>query len=822
MVRSRTLKPKPVSPIVPIAKALKEMGFDPIPMRSKTKPYTGWRTQPNTPADIDKWQGKTLAVRMDGAGELFAIDLDIQREDILEAIIAKYRERWPEFMDKCVIRHSDRVKVMLIGRLTTTKRWLYSGRYGATEEHPGGNRVEVFTCNDPRYIAVWGLHSTGRYYGYDGPELHTVPIKLLPEFHDEDLNELLTIANEVMEAAGLTLVEKPGGDTGDIAYDLTPDMQAETEDGRQVTLLEVEEEAGEKFIYLHGRLFDPGSDSFRIKAKVTRSNGLTLWDFGTGTVHYWKHHGPQPEVLAPLLKALAERAAAGPSMFDHDEVTPRLKAAGVGDVMPPFPPDGAHYDDRLLWLLQTHGYCALNDTVVELYQPSSECQLKPAAFDRRYKAWHQIIRGPRGGTTIQLTTESWELAEHRTHLRGIRMRPDRTFPVYVEDGDKFKNTYQRPVHEGDGDIGPWLRFMAHLLPHEVEREWFCNWLAHKHRHPGVPGVAVIMVACDRNGPVYGTGRGFLRDICARLLGQKYVVPIDFDVLTGKSAQGVYTDWAAYALLVTVSESKDTAESGRWSERRAVYERLKELVEPRAVERTFQVKGSPAFRALSFASYLIASNNRDSVQVPQDDRRFAALANGLRMAPAMAIELSAWMEVPGNIAALARWLEARPLEKFDAYEPLVTKTKITMQQLARSEQDDWFAAVRREISSDQLFTATEVMTILIQEAGSEASRGEDFRRWVTRRIRAEACSFDADWRMPLNEGRGRILHWRDYDGPEITTVEQAQERVRSSGETRKQNSVAAKRKGFTVHAGGLDATSPGQKDVAASSTHEDKT
>ena len=67
-----------------------------------------------------------------------------------------------------------------------------------------------------------------------------------------------------------------------------------------------------------------------------------------------------------------------------------------------------------------------------------------------------------------------------------------------------------------------------------------------------------MVAVDEQGrPVYGTGRGMLKDILSRLFGHAYVTPIDFDVFTGKSAQGVYTDWAAYSLIVFVSESRDS-------------------------------------------------------------------------------------------------------------------------------------------------------------------------------------------------------------------------------------------------------------------------
>ena len=62
-----------------------------------------------------------------------------------------------------------------------------------------------------------------------------------------------------------------------------------------------------------------------------------------------------------------------------------------------------------------------------------------------------------------------------------------------------------------------------------------------------------------------------------------------------------------------------------------------------------------------------------------------------------------MEQPGNIAALAGFLERRDLSGFDAYTPLRTATKAVMQELARSELDDGFAAARKLLGRGALFT-----------------------------------------------------------------------------------------------------------------------
>ena len=155
----------------------------------------------------------------------------------------------------------------------------------------------------------------------------------------------------------------------------------------------------------------------------------------------------------------------------------------------PMKPDpAAALEEKALWLLQTYGHDALNDAIVELFEPSDGCSYKPAAFQRRFRSWREKIKGPEGGDKgWDSATARWEADPKRLDIRGVRMRPDQPFPVYEEDGQFFKNTYRRPQHVGAGDIQPWPEFVAHLLPNKVEREWFLNWLAHKHRYPGIPG-----------------------------------------------------------------------------------------------------------------------------------------------------------------------------------------------------------------------------------------------------------------------------------------------------------------------------------------------
>lgn len=456
--------------------------------------------------------------------------------------------------------------------------------------------------------------------------------------------------------------------------------------------------------------------------------------------------------------------------------------------MPARPDDDAPFAEKIVWLLKTHAYCPIIDRVVRLYEPSDECLLQWHAFAREFQAWVEISTGPRGGQHANFATARWEIMAERMTLDGVRMRPDRAFPTYREAGQTFKNTFRKAGHSGSGDITAWAKFMEHLLPVAAEREWFCDWLAHKWRNPAVPGVAVAMVAADAAGrPVYGAGRGMLRDVIARLLGAKYVRPIDFNILTGKSSQAVYTDWAAYALLVTVNEAKEHADAGRWANQRATYERLKELVDPRAIERTFHPKGLPAFMGLCFASFLIFTNHPDAVQIPFEDRRFTVLSNPAPMQTEMAEELTDWMEQEGNIAEVARWLEQRDLSSFNPYMALRTAAKTTMQEWSQDELDEALQTVKQKLGRGALFTTGQIWAAVLDElpsvatANSEALRIRIYRRLRTmvRRVKGET----EDLRMPRDydnsEQRARILCWRDFEGPDKLKTMEAQKAVEHS-------------------------------------------
>ena len=253
----------------------------------------------------------------------------------------------------------------------------------------------------------------------------------------------------------------------------------------------------------------------------------------------------------------------------------------------------------------------------------------------------------------------------RAHIDAIQSRSDKPRPTYTEDGLIVYNRYWPPAHPAEGgDLAPFETFFARLFPDAIERKLVWHWLAHKKRRPWVPMVAVIMVAEE-----FGTGRGTLFDILGLLFGEDYVVPCTFGELTGKSAGAHFNDRLANALIAIVNEADDD-DGHLQTRRRMTYEALKNAIEPSpTARRRFEAKGQHAYAQRSALSKINATQHRDVVKLPRDDRRIEVLTCGRKMTPAERVEIRAWMAIPENIGALQRALletPAAPLNVFDPY------------------------------------------------------------------------------------------------------------------------------------------------------------
>jgi hypothetical protein len=367
----------------------------------------------------------------------------------------------------------------------------------------------------------------------------------------------------------------------------------------------------------------------------------------------------------------------------------------------------ARFAAALNWLLLNYAFCKSafmgKGGVISLVDGELGSIQSLKVFMRPYAV-------EEGRTTVSVVDE-WTKHPRRVHIDKIETRSDQMRPTFEEEGLHIFNRYWPPAHPtSGGETKTFQAFFARLIPDDTEREWMWNYLAHKARRPWVPMIAVILVAEE-----FGTGRGTLFEILALMFGKDYVVPCSFGELTGAAAGARFNDRLANALIATVGEAAD--EDGHQQARRRLdYEGLKNAIEPSPTARhRFEAKGQHAYTQRSARTTMIATNHRDVVKLPPQDRRFSVITCGSKMTPAERTEIRAWMAVPENIGALYRALLMRPavpLDVFDPYgDPPAFAGRLEMIGMGESRLEDAYGTAMDALEKCPLFTMSQMQRLI---------------------------------------------------------------------------------------------------------------
>ena len=350
---------------------------------------------------------------------------------------------------------------------------------------------------------------------------------------------------------------------------------------------------------------------------------------------------------------------------------------------------------------RTPGAISLNDGEI----------ISIAELRGRMAPWALLHAGPRGAIKTRSPVDDWMSSQARLSVRREEMRPDQPRPTFIEDGYVVFNRYRPPAHPTKGgDLKPFETYFARLFPDDEERAWLWNWLAHKTRKPWIPMVAVIMVAEE-----FGSGRGTLFDILDLVFGKNHVAPCAFGELTGKAQGARFNARIADALFVVVNEAVDE-DGHQQNQRRTTYDALKNAIEPSpTARRQFEQKNQHVQAQRAAVSAIIATQHRDVIKLPADDRRFSVIICGPRMTAEERAAIRNWMADPANIGALQRALlatPAAPLEAFDPFgEPPPFAGRREMIGMARSGIEDAYETAIDALEGYPLFTMTQAERLI---------------------------------------------------------------------------------------------------------------
>ena len=137
--------------------------------------------------------------------------------------------------------------------------------------------------------------------------------------------------------------------------------------------------------------------------------------------------------------------------------------------------------------------------------------------------------------------------------------------------------------------------------------------------------------------------------------------------------------------------------------------------PSPARRRYEAKGQHAYVQRSATSAMIATNHRDVVKLPWNDRRFSVITCGERMTKEDAEKIRAWMGMPENIGALYQALLMTPAVPADVFDPFGQPPPFAgrreMIGMGKSRLEDAYEAAIDALEGCPLFTMTQVQKLI---------------------------------------------------------------------------------------------------------------
>lgn len=760
-----------------IRRRLLQNGYTPLANKDKMCVLPGWSHLPVDEAQIDAWsqqyRWRATGVRVEN--RLAVIDLDVDDAEAIEAIVDAIPDDIWERLRAAPIRRGKGAKEAWFCRLAEGEEPFYrlaSAGFRRAPEDETVQRVEIFAGdNGGRQFGAYGAHTIGEsgdvdvsYRWVEDRGLCDVALEDLPVLTRAEFALVAEIASRTLEGIGWhpDLLSKPGFSSGAPVYDLHDGMIFETRDHGEVGLAELEDlcAAGDEVRLSASWLEGPAAVNMTrcIASLHPRDGRLSILETASFEIHRPADLAPKPVTQSALdrLRSLSEGStiftSAAPAAPAPEPTTTEVGAQMADDM--------SAVTDALL---HDVAFCPSEQRCVMPIDGGPERAMTMSNFTTLMRPWSVEVRGPRGGVQMINPATLWAADPRRVTVGGYRFRPDLSGQRLVPgdgDGMVYINTYREPVAiEVDASDVASARdafeaLLAHLVPDDDDRAWFRMWLASKVQRPWLPNCGVILVAEQQ-----GTGRGTLFDMLQVAIGRAYVRAISSVELMGGGGQGQYNDWLASSLLVLCEEvmAGDDAGGAMAWKRREMYERLKQLVDPRQRIVEIRRKGLQNYSAEVFASVLMATNHLNALPLDHADRRIAVLVQ-----PEVKFDDNAALRALVNPhrasgrfseefgAALRAHLMSVPVD-FDALRtaPELSGGRDLMRDNNEGDVESLLRAVLSRIPGD--FVTYDALRRRMQNAVTAEGEGDHLRNWWRRAQDALRGTNAFGWRgMPMRQ------------------------------------------------------------------------
>jgi len=255
------------------------------------------------------------------------------------------------------------------------------------------------------------------------------------------------------------------------------------------------------------------------------------------------------------------------------------------------------------------------------------------------------------------------------------------------DGDLYGNRWRdaRPDVKGKaGNVTAWLDHCKTLVPNHDELEHIFNVMAYKVQNPSVKINHAILHGGDQ-----GLGKDtmyapFIWAVCGTHLKNRGY--IDNDSMASQFG------YALECEILILNELKETDAR----ERRALANKLKPIIAAPPETLSINRKGLHPYDMVNRLFVLAFSNDPVPIQLESQDRRwFCVWSHAPRMNYDEAQKMWVWFKTGGGYEAIANWLYARDVSKFNpSAAPIMTEFKLNLIEQGMSSAESYLVDLMR--------------------------------------------------------------------------------------------------------------------------------
>lgn len=251
-----------------------------------------------------------------------------------------------------------------------------------------------------------------------------------------------------------------------------------------------------------------------------------------------------------------------------------------------------------------------------VFRDNLAVQLPPSGMGALLKHNKTPIVNGNGDEVDASSFGIWQSSDRRMVAYTLTFDPRSDEFCHVPDGRLAVNLWKplpyNPPQDWQQRIGIFHEHIAYLVPEQVERDRFLDWLAHIEQQPGfLPHNHYLMIATQQ-----GVGRNWLASLLACVWSGH--VALDYD-LKGALSNG-FNGQLSRKLLAVVDEINEGGTGERWQHS----EKLKSMVT--TSERFINVKYGLQHNEVNCCRWLLFSNYESALPLTADDRRWNVIRN----------------------------------------------------------------------------------------------------------------------------------------------------------------------------------------------------